>query len=128
MSSNSGLLNSNSVFQRVENSDKLNGGNEALNCFLTPTAHSVYFQSNFLVICMLSLRTCIFYFVIDADAGTKSKLSEQLACSSRRIKEISSSVNMPKHIVSETSSNQETKAKVKIFQELRKITSNTEIC
>jgi hypothetical protein len=35
---------------------------------------------------------------------------------------------MPKHIVSETSSNQETKAKVKIFQELRKITSNTEIC
>ena len=77
---------------------------------------------------MLSLRTCIFYFVIDADAGTKSKLNEQLACSSRRIKEISSSDNMPKHIVSETSSNQETKAKVKIFQELRMITSNTEIC
>ena len=64
----------------------------------------------------------LYFVILDADVVTKSKLSGQLNTCSRRIKEISSSDNIPKQSVLEVPSSQLTKSNVSTtFQELRKI-------
>ncbi|XP_046640835.1 serine/threonine-protein kinase ULK3-like [Daphnia pulicaria] len=99
LSSNSGLLEANSVFERAENSYKSNRGNETL---------ILYRQAHALLKPLIS----------GADAVTKSKLSGQLHTCSCRIKEMS--------IVPEVPSTQLTKSNVSTtFQELRSLASAT---
>lgn len=114
LSSNSGLLEANSVFERAENSYRSNRGNETLilyrqaHALLKPLISGIIF---WLIFLFLPIK----YFVIPgADAVTKSKLSGQLHTCSCRIKEMS--------IVPEVPSTQLTKSNVlTTFQELCKI-------